>query len=154
VAKKSKRHNKSHRTKKASRQSSSHSRSKKSNKFARRLPRKEEEEDKRERVLSLYRAVLRAKEIERCDFWFLPFVCARLCVVSGKRERERESRGDDVVSVVCGRLSLFPFLWFRAKEGKSNTKTNNHCFLVRACLLTARMFFISHQNTGSRHGPS
>jgi hypothetical protein len=90
VAKKSKRHNKSHRTKKASRQSSSHSRSKKSNKFARRLPRKEEEEDKRERVLSLYRAVLRAKEIERCDFWFLPFVCARLCVVSGKRERERE----------------------------------------------------------------
>ena len=69
--------------------SSSHSRSKKSNKFARRLPRKEEEEDKRERVLSLYCAVLRAKEIERCDFWFLPFVCARLCVVSGKRERER-----------------------------------------------------------------
>ena len=51
--------------------------------------RKEEEEEARERVLSLLRAVLRVKEIERCDFWFLPFVCARLCVVSGKRERER-----------------------------------------------------------------
>ena len=62
---------------------------KKAIKFARRVPRKEEEEDTRERVLSLLRAVLRIKEIERCDFWFLPFVCARLCVVSGKRERER-----------------------------------------------------------------
>ena len=53
-----------HRTKKgtdekASPQSSSHSRSKKSNTFARRVPRKEEEEDTRERVLSLLRAVLR-----------------------------------------------------------------------------------------------
>ena len=88
VAKKSKRRNKSHRTKKRRRRRLTAAQ-KKSNKFARRLPRKEEEEDKRERVLSLYRAVLRAKEIERCDFWFLPFVCARLCVVSGKRERER-----------------------------------------------------------------
>ena len=53
--------------------------------------RKEEEEDARERVLSLLRAVLRVKEIERCDFWFLPFVFVRLClrVVSGERERER-----------------------------------------------------------------
>ena len=52
--------------------------------------RKEEEEDARERVLSLLRAVLRVKEIERCDFWFLPFVFVRLClrVVSGERERE------------------------------------------------------------------
>ena len=52
--------------------------------------RKEEEEDTRERVLSLLRAVLRVKEIERCDFWFLPFVFVRLClrVVSGERERE------------------------------------------------------------------
>ena len=91
VAKKSKRRNKSHRTKKRRRRRLTAAQ-KKSNKFARRLPRKEEEEDKRERVLSLYCAVLRAKEIERCDFWFLPFVCARLCVVSGKRERERESR--------------------------------------------------------------
>jgi hypothetical protein len=42
--------------------------------------RKEEEEDARERVLSLLRAVLRVKEIERCDFWFLPFVCVCVCV--------------------------------------------------------------------------
>jgi hypothetical protein len=42
--------------------------------------RKEEEEDTRERVLSLLRAVLRVKEFERCDFWFLPFVCVRVCV--------------------------------------------------------------------------
>ena len=52
---------------------------KKSNTFARRVPRKEEEEDTRERVLSLLRAVLRIKEIERCDFWFLPFVCVCVC---------------------------------------------------------------------------
>jgi hypothetical protein len=44
------------------------------------VPRKEEEEDTRERVLSLLRAVLRIKEIERCDFWFLPFVCVCVCV--------------------------------------------------------------------------
>ena len=42
--------------------------------------RKEEEEDARERVLSLLRAVLHIKEIERCDFWFLPFVCVCVCV--------------------------------------------------------------------------
>ena len=42
--------------------------------------RKEEEENTRERVLSLLRAVLRIKEIERCDFWFLPFVCVCVCV--------------------------------------------------------------------------
>ena len=53
---------------------------KKAIKFARRVPRKEEEEDKRERVLSLLREVLRIKEIERCDFWFLPFVCVCVCV--------------------------------------------------------------------------
>ena len=96
VAKKSKSH---HRTKKgtdekASPQSSSHSRAKKSNHHQIRASfettRKEEEEDTRERVLSLLRAVLRLKEIERCDFWFLPFVFVRLClrVVSGERERE------------------------------------------------------------------
>jgi hypothetical protein len=76
-----------HRTKKgtdekASPQSSSHSRSKKSNHQIRASfeTRKEEEEDTRERVLSLLRAVLRIKEIERCDFWFLPFVCVCVCV--------------------------------------------------------------------------
>ena len=76
-----------HRTKKgtdekASPQSSSHSRSKKSNRQIRASfeTRKEEEEDTRERVLSLLRAVLRIKEIERCDFWFLPFVCVCVCV--------------------------------------------------------------------------
>jgi len=42
--------------------------------------RKEEEEDARERVLSLLRAVLHVKEIERCDFWFLLFVCVCVCV--------------------------------------------------------------------------
>jgi len=42
--------------------------------------RKEEEEDARERVLSLLRAVLHIKEIERCDFWFLPFVRVCVCV--------------------------------------------------------------------------
>ena len=78
-----------HRTKKgtdekASPQSSSHSRAKKSNQHQIRASfettRKEEEEDTRERVLSLLRAVLRVKEIERCDFWFLPFVCVCVCV--------------------------------------------------------------------------
>ena len=76
-----------HRTKKgtdekASPQSSSHSRSKKSNRQIRASfeTRKEEEENTRERVLSLLRAVLRIKEIERCDFWFLPFVCVCVCV--------------------------------------------------------------------------
>ena len=42
--------------------------------------RKEEEEDARERVLSLLRAVLHIKEIERCDFWFLLFVRVCVCV--------------------------------------------------------------------------
>jgi hypothetical protein len=83
--------------------------------------RKEEEEDARERVLSLLRAVLHIKEIERCDFWFLPFVFVRLClrVVSGERERESD---DDGVSVVCGRLSLFPFFVVQSKRRKTRTR--------------------------------
>jgi len=58
------------------------------------------------------------------DFFLL---CARLCVVSGKREREREreSRDDDVLSVVCGRLSLFPFFVVQSKRRKIEHK-NEH----------------------------
>ena len=90
--------------------------------------RKEEEEEARERVLSLLRAVLRVKEIERCDFWFLPFVFVRLClrVVSGERERESD---DDGVSVVCGRLSLFPFFVVQSKRRKiEHENEQSYCF--------------------------
>jgi hypothetical protein len=70
VAKKSKRHNKSlHRTKKGTDEKKRLvgrrlTAAQKKHTFARRVPRKEEEEDTRERVLSLLRAVLRIKEIE------------------------------------------------------------------------------------------
>ena len=114
-------------------ESSSHSRSKKSNliKFALKsfeTTRKEEEEDARERVLSLLRAVLHVKEIERCDFGFF-LSRASVSACRERRERERESDDDDGVSVVCGRLSLFPFFVVQSKRRKIERENEqSYCF--------------------------
>jgi len=90
--------------------------------------RKEEEEDARERVLSLLRAVLHVKEIERCDFGFF-LSCASVSACRERRERERESDDDDGVSVVCGRLSLFPFFVVQSKRRKIERENEqSYCF--------------------------
>ena len=114
-------------------ESSSHSRSKKKQSHQIRAlsfetTRKEEEEDARERVLSLLRAVLHVKEIERCDFGFF-LSCASVSACRERGERERESDDDDGVSVVCGRLSLFPFFVVQSKRRKiEHENEQSYCF--------------------------
>ena len=67
--------------------------------------------------------------------------CASVSVCRERQERERES-DDDVVSVVFGRLSLFPFFVVRAKKENRTRKRTIILFLVRACLLTADGCFL------------
>jgi hypothetical protein len=46
-----------------------------------------------------------------------------------RRERERESDDDDGVSVVCGRLSLFPFFVVQSKRRKIERENEqSYCF--------------------------
>jgi len=100
--------------------SSSHSRSKK--KQNRRLKKTTTRTINANEFCLFYAQFYVQKRLNDVIFVFF-LLCARLRVVSGKRERERES--DDGLSVVCGRLSLFSFFVREAKrEGKSNTKTN------------------------------
>ena len=55
--------------------------------------------------------------------------CASVSACRERRERERESDDDDGVSVVRGRLSLFPFFVVQSKRRKiEHENEQSYCF--------------------------
>ena len=101
--------------------SSSHSRSKK--KQNRRLKKTTTRTINANEFCLFYAQFYVQKRLNDVIFVFF-LLCARLRVVSGKREREREREreSDDGLSVVCGRLSLFSFFVREAREKENRTQ--------------------------------